>query len=86
MSCQKRLFGNIAPVISSVYEKLTLIAVPGKATFDEELTIPEAETARAKGIIIYSIGITDSISEDDLRYVYSIAFFLSLFSYHSVCI
>ena len=44
------------------------LAIPGISTYDTELTIPEAITARSKGIVIYSIGITSSINEQELRY------------------
>ena len=47
--------------------QISIIITDGKATRDIDSTIPNAEAARADGIIIFAIGITDSINEDELQ-------------------
>ena len=41
-------------------DKIAIVITDGISTYDKELTIPEAETARNKGITIYAVGVTDA--------------------------
>ena len=50
---------------------IAIVISDGQSTVDEERTIPEAEAARNSGIAIYVFGISDSISEDELRAISS---------------
>ena len=44
-----------------------IVITDGVSTFDANLTIPEADTARSRGIIMFAIGIGEEISQDELN-------------------
>ena len=46
---------------------IAIVLTDGASNVNESLTIPLAEMARAEGITIYSIGITNSINETEVR-------------------
>lgn len=46
---------------------IAIVVTDGESTFDKNLTIPEANKARDKNIIIIAIGIGEKISEDELQ-------------------
>ena len=46
---------------------MAIVITDGVSTVDAELTIPEAEAARASGIQILAIGITNSTDEEELK-------------------
>ena len=46
---------------------LLIVITDGKSTFDADRTIPTAEDLRRDGVEMVSIGVTNSIDEDELR-------------------
>ena len=48
-------------------DNVAIVITDGVSTWDKNLTIPEAETARLKGIQIVSVGVTDKVDEGELR-------------------
>lgn len=46
---------------------IAIVITDGVSNKDKDRTIPDAEAARAKGIRIFSVGITNKIDEDELR-------------------
>ena len=52
-------------------QDIAIVITDGVSTRDQSSTIPEAIRARSKGIQIYSVGITKSINEDELRQIAS---------------
>ncbi len=46
---------------------IAILITDGEANRDQNLTIPEANKAKDKGIIIFAIGIGSSISQDELK-------------------
>ena len=52
-------------------ENVAIIITDGESNIDRNATIPEAKKARRDDITIYSIGITDSINEDEVKHMSS---------------
>jgi hypothetical protein len=48
-------------------KNIAIIITDGKSTFDSDRTIPDANTAKSRGIQIYSVGITNAANEEELR-------------------
>ena len=46
---------------------VAIIVTDGKSTWDSDRTIPEAEEANNQGIKTYSIGVTSSVDENEIR-------------------
>ena len=46
---------------------LAIVITDGKSTFDNELTLPYAEDLRRDGTQMVSVGITNSVDENELR-------------------
>ena len=51
---------------------VAIVLTDGVSTINRELTISEAEAARAAGIRIFSIGVTNDINEDEIRAISSL--------------
>ena len=49
---------------------IAIVMTDGESTWDSDRTIPDAEAARIAGIQIYSIGITESIDEQEARKIF----------------
>ena len=47
--------------------RLGIVITDGESTFDKNLTIPEADIAKSKGITMFAIGIGQGTSQDELR-------------------
>lgn len=60
-----RLFGTAGDRLN--VPNIAIVITDGESNIRRENTIPEAETARAKGAYVFSIGITNSINRDELR-------------------
>ena len=52
-------------------QNIAIVITDGKSTYDSNLTIPEAELAHDAGIIIFGVGVTDSIDVPELRAISS---------------
>ena len=48
-------------------ENIAIIVIDGVSTTNNERTVPEAINARARGIRLYSVGITTNVNEQELR-------------------
>ena len=48
-------------------QNIAIVITDGESTIDPDRTIPEAQTARNKGIKIFAVGITNNIKESELR-------------------
>lgn len=46
---------------------LGIVITDGEANRDVNLTIPEADNARSRGIIVFAIGIGEAVSQDELN-------------------
>ena len=51
--------------------QIGVVISDGISTVNSRRTIPEAEAARSKGIIMFAIGVTDQIDQDELRAISS---------------
>ena len=48
-------------------KNIAIVITDGESNYDPEDTIPEAEAARAAGIQVYVVGITNEVNVDELR-------------------
>ena len=53
-------------------QNVAIVITDGVSTYDKLRTVPDAVEARASGIKIFSVGITESIDENELRLMSSI--------------
>ncbi len=48
-----------------------IVVTDGESTVDKNLTIPEAEKAKAEGITLFVVAVTDEINEEELKVIAS---------------
>ena len=51
---------------------VAIIITDGKSTFDNQLTVPTAESLRSDGTLVLAIGVTSSVDEEELRAISSL--------------